>query len=37
VEVAAGVAVRFRYLGENGYWFDDPDDPDMLARADTSA
>ncbi|WP_410631112.1 hypothetical protein [Amycolatopsis sp. cmx-4-83] len=26
VEVAAGVAVRFHYLGENGSWFDDPDD-----------
>ncbi|MEV6823739.1 isoamylase [Amycolatopsis sp. NPDC051102] len=32
VEVAAGVAVQFRYLGENGYWFDDPDDPDVLGR-----
>ncbi|MFJ7212763.1 isoamylase [Amycolatopsis sp. NPDC098790] len=32
VEVAAGVAVQFRYLGENGHWFDDPDDPDVLDR-----
>ncbi|MEV6640593.1 isoamylase [Amycolatopsis sp. NPDC051371] len=31
VEVAAEAAVQFRYLGENGYWFDDPDDPDALA------
>lgn len=30
VEVAAGVAIQFRYLGENGFWFDDPDDPDIL-------
>jgi hypothetical protein len=38
VEVAAGVAVQFRYLGENGYWFDDPEDPDVIDRlADTSA
>ncbi|MEV6823389.1 isoamylase [Amycolatopsis sp. NPDC051102] len=38
VEVAAGIAVQFRYLGENGYWFDDPDDPDVLARVnDTPA
>ncbi|MEV5714670.1 isoamylase [Amycolatopsis mediterranei] len=32
VEVAAGVAVRFRYLGEDGHWFDDPDDPGALDR-----
>ncbi len=32
VEVAAGVPVRFRYLGENGHWFDDPDDPHVLDR-----
>ncbi|MDT8912280.1 isoamylase [Amycolatopsis sp. PS_44_ISF1] len=32
VEVAAGVPVQFRYLGENGHWFDDPDDPQGLDR-----
>lgn len=25
VLVNPGTAVRFRYLGENGHWFDDPD------------
>jgi 1,4-alpha-glucan branching enzyme len=25
VSLPAGSAVRFRYLGENGHWFDDPD------------
>ncbi len=25
VTVAPGTAYRFRYLGEGGYWFDDPD------------
>jgi hypothetical protein len=25
VTVPAGATVRFRYLGENGHWFDDPD------------
>ncbi len=25
VTVASGTKVRFRYLGENGHWFDDPD------------
>ena len=25
VSVTPGVAYRFRYLGEGGYWFDDPD------------
>ena len=23
--VPAGATLRFRYLGENGHWFDDPD------------
>jgi 1,4-alpha-glucan branching enzyme len=36
VEVAAGVAVQFRYLGENGHWFDDPEDPDVLDRVGES-
>lgn len=25
VTLAPGAAYRFRYLGEGGYWFDDPD------------
>lgn len=25
VNVRPGTTLRFRYLGENGYWFDDPD------------
>jgi 1,4-alpha-glucan branching enzyme len=25
VTVPPGTALRFRYLGENGHWFDDPD------------
>ncbi len=25
VTVPAGATLRFRYLGENGHWFDDPD------------
>jgi 1,4-alpha-glucan branching enzyme len=25
VTLPAGSKVRFRYLGENGHWFDDPD------------
>jgi len=25
VTVPKGAAVRFRYLGEHGHWFDDPD------------
>lgn len=25
VSVPTGSTVRFRYLGENGHWFDDPD------------
>lgn len=25
VTVPTGTTVRFRYLGENGHWFDDPD------------
>jgi 1,4-alpha-glucan branching enzyme len=31
VDVAPGTVIQFRYLGENGLWFDDPDLPD---RAD---
>ncbi|KDN21557.1 isoamylase [Amycolatopsis rifamycinica] len=37
VEVAAGVDVQFRYLSEHGYWFDDPDDPEVLTRVDDPA
>lgn len=25
VTVSPGTTLRFRYLGENGHWFDDPD------------
>ena len=25
VNIAKGSSVRFRYLGEHGHWFDDPD------------
>ena len=25
ITVPAGTTVHFRYLGENGHWFDDPD------------
>ena len=25
VTVPAGTSLRFRYLGDNGHWFDDPD------------
>ncbi|ADJ48126.1 hypothetical protein AMES_6301 [Amycolatopsis mediterranei S699] len=31
VDVAPGTVLHFRYLGEDGHWFDDPDLPD---RAD---
>ncbi|MEV6872040.1 isoamylase [Amycolatopsis sp. NPDC051128] len=31
VDVAPGAVIQFRYLGEDGFWFDDPDLPD---RAD---
>ncbi|WP_372667215.1 isoamylase [Amycolatopsis kentuckyensis] len=31
VDVAPGTVLQFRYLGEDGHWFDDPDLPD---RAD---
>ena len=27
VTLPAGTSVRFRYLGENGHWFDDADAP----------
>ncbi|WP_396126638.1 isoamylase [Amycolatopsis sp. FBCC-B4732] len=37
VEVAPDAAVQFRYLGENGYWFDDPDNPDALDRVDNTS
>jgi 1,4-alpha-glucan branching enzyme len=25
INVSPGTTLRFRYLGENGHWFDDPD------------
>jgi hypothetical protein len=28
VEVPVGAEVEFRYLGEDGHWFDDPDADD---------
>lgn len=30
VEVAPGTTVQFRYLAENGHWFDDPEVPDRV-------
>jgi 1,4-alpha-glucan branching enzyme len=32
VEVPAGAELEFRYLGEDGHWFDDPDVDDRRAH-----
>jgi 1,4-alpha-glucan branching enzyme len=32
VVVPAGSRMRFRYLGENGYWFNDPDVPEYVGE-----
>ena len=32
VKVPAGTTVRFRYLGENGLWFDDADADEITAE-----
>lgn len=30
VELAPGTEIQFRYLAENGHWFDDPEVPDRI-------
>jgi len=36
VTVPDGTRVRFRYLGEGGYWFDETEHPDVLQVGEDS-